>query len=327
MKTLVKVVLVIVVVLSVVAGAGVAYLFAKYPNVPPPESVTVVATPEKIARGEYLAKHVAQCVDCHAVRDFTKYAGPVVDGTEGRGGENFGSPGGAVRALYSRNITPAAIGQWTDGELIRAVTAGVNKDGEPLFPIMPYPRYAQMSREDVEAIVAYVRTLAPVEYTAPSRDLAMPLPLVVRTIPKAPAFRPIPPRTDRVAYGEYLTTAASCGECHTPMDAQGTPLPGMEFAGGFEFSLPGGGLVRSSNITPDADTGIGTWSEQQFIDKFKAFDGAPIRSLAPAEQRENTVMPWLGYAGMTREDLGAVYSYLRTLKPVINRVQKHPRPR
>ena len=224
MKTLVKVVLVIVVVLSVVAGAGVAYLFAKYPNVPPPESVTVVATPEKIARGEYLAKHVAQCVDCHAVRDFTKYAGPVVDGTEGRGGENFGSPGGAVRALYSRNITPAAIGQWTDGELIRAVTAGVNKDGEPLFPIMPYPRYAQMSREDVEAIVAYVRTLAPVEYTAPSRDLAMPLPLVVRTIPKAPAFRPIPPRTDRVAYGEYLTTAASCGECHTPMDVREPPF-------------------------------------------------------------------------------------------------------
>ena len=65
----------------------------------------------------------------------------------------------------------------------------------------------------------------------------------------------------------------------------------------------GGRLVRSSNFTPDADTGIGTWSEQQFIDKFKAFDGAPIRSLAPGEQRENTVMPWLGYAGMTREDL------------------------
>jgi mono/diheme cytochrome c family protein len=242
MKTLVRVVLAIVVVLIVVAGAGVAYLFARYPDVPPPESVTVVATPEKIARGEYLAKHVTQCVGCHADRDFTKYAGPVLDGTEGRGGENFGSPGNAVRTLYSRNITPAAIGQWTDGELIRAVTAGVSKDGEPLFPIMPYPRYAQMSRADVEAIVAYVRTLAPVEYTAPSRDLAMPLPLVVRTIPKVPAFRPIPPRTDRVAYGEYLTNAASCGECHTPMDAQGPPLPGMDFAGGFEFPLPGGGL-------------------------------------------------------------------------------------
>ncbi len=103
-----------------------------------------------------------------------------------------------MRTLYSRNITPAAIGQWTDGELIRAITAGVNKNGEPLFPIMPYPRYAKMSRDDVESIVAYVRTLAPVDYTAPPRDLAMPLPLVVRTIPKAPEFRPISPRTDRV---------------------------------------------------------------------------------------------------------------------------------
>jgi hypothetical protein len=145
----------------------------------------------------------------------------------------------------------------------------------------------------------------------------------VRTIPKAAEFRPVPAKSDRVAYGEYMTNAASCAECHTPMDGQGTPLPGMDFAGGFEFPLPGGGVVRSANITPDADSGIGTWTEQQFIDKFKAFDGAPLRSLTAAEQRENTVMPWLGYAGMTTEDLGAIYAYLRTLKPIVNRVKKH----
>jgi len=323
MRTLAKVGIAIVAVVVLVAGAGIGYLFAKYPDVPPPEDVTVVSTPEKIARGEYLAKHVSQCVDCHAVRDFTKYAGPVVDGTLGRGGENFGIPGTAVRTLYSRNITPAAIGHWTDGELIRAITTGVNKNGEPLFPIMPYPRYAQMSREDIEAIVAYVRTLAPVEYTAPPRDLALPLPLVVRTIPKAAEFRAMPPKSDRVAYGEYMTNAASCAECHTPMDGQGTPLAGKDFAGGFEFPLAGGGVVRSANITPDAGTGIGTWTEQQFIEKFKAFAGAPARSLTPAEQRENTVMPWLTYADMTVEDLAAMYAYLRTLKPVVNRVSKH----
>jgi mono/diheme cytochrome c family protein len=133
MKTFVKVVLVIVAVMVLVAGAGVGYLFAKYPDVPPPEDLTVTATPEKIARGEYLAKSVSQCVDCHAVRDFTKYAGPVVEGTLGRGGENFGIPGTSVRALYSKNITPAGIGHWTDGELIRAITAGVNKDGRAAF--------------------------------------------------------------------------------------------------------------------------------------------------------------------------------------------------
>lgn len=84
----------------------------------------------------------------------------------------------------------------------------------------------------------------------------------------------MPAASDRVAYGEYMTNAAVCTECHTPIDDQGQPLPGREFAGGFEMKLPGGGVVRTANITPDADTGIGTWTEQQFVDKFKAFDGA-----------------------------------------------------
>ena len=83
--------------------------------------------------------------------------------------------------------------------------------------------------------------------------------------------------TDRVAYGEYLTNAAVCADCHTPIDDMGTPLPGRDFAGGTEFKLPDGGIVRQPNITPDADTGIGTWTEQQFVDKFKALETAPSR--------------------------------------------------
>ena len=71
MNKLLKFLLLLVVLIVVIGGAGVGYLFANYPDVPPAENVTVVATPEKIARGEYLSKHVAQCVDCHAVRDYT----------------------------------------------------------------------------------------------------------------------------------------------------------------------------------------------------------------------------------------------------------------
>lgn len=110
----------------------------------------------------------------------------------------------------------------------------------------------------------------------------MPLPLVVRTIPAQATFRPMPAMTDRVAYGEYMTNAAVCTECHTPIDEEGQPIPGREFAGGFEMKLPGGGVVRTANITPDADTGIGTWTEEQFVDKFKAFDGAEHRTLTAA---------------------------------------------
>jgi mono/diheme cytochrome c family protein len=323
MKTLLRILLALVAIAVIAAGAGLAYLFLKYPNLPPAETVTVQSTPEKVARGEYLSKHVSGCVVCHAQLDASKYATPVVPGTEGRGGEQFGDPATAVRSLTSKNITPAAIGSWTDGELIRAFTAGVNKDGEALFPIMPYLRYGRLSRDDVESIVAYLRTLKPIEYTPPPRELGMPLPLVVRTMPTPASFRPIPSKTDRVAYGEYMINAAVCADCHTPMDDQGQPLPGRDYAGGFELKLPGGGVVRSANLTPDADTGLGAWTEQQFVDKFKAFEGAPHRTLTDADRRENTVMPWIEYSGMTREDLGAIYAYLRTIPPVINRVKKH----
>jgi mono/diheme cytochrome c family protein len=323
MKQLLKIVIALVVLIAVAAGAGVAYLFANYPDIPRAESITVVSTPDKVARGEYLSRHVALCVECHARRDFSKYAAPVIETSIGAGGENFGDPESPLRVLYSKNITPAAIGSWSDGELIRAFTAGVNKDGEPLFPLMPYPRYGRLSREDVEAIVAYIRTLKPIQYTPPERELGMPLPLVVRTMPTAPSFRPIPPVSDRVAYGEYVTNAAACGDCHTPFEDQSAGVRTREFAGGNAFKLPGGGVVRSANITPDADTGIGTWTEQQFIDKFKAFEGMPARALTAAEQRENTWMPWISYAGMRREDLAAIYAYLRTVKPLVNRVQKH----
>ena len=321
MKTLLKVLLILLLVVVVCAIAGVGYLYARYPDVPDPENITVQATPEKIARGQYLANHVSGCVICHAERDMTKYGGPVKPETYGAGGEFFGDLDQGF-AVYSKNITPAAIGAWTDGQLIRAFTAGVNADGEPLFPIMPYPKYARMSREDVESIVAYIRTLKPVHSTIPERQLPFPLPLIVRTMPKAAEFRAMPAKTDKVAYGEYLTNAAVCADCHTPTDDMGQPLPGRDFSGGQEFKLPNGAVVRPANITPDADTGIGTWSEQQFIDKFKAWRSTDARVLNEAEQRQNTIMPWMYYAGMTDEDLAAIYTYLRSLKPVVNRVTK-----
>lgn len=319
MRTLLKILLLLLVVVILCAVAGVGYLYARYPDVPEPENITVQATPEKIARGEYLSVSVAGCVICHAERDMTKHGGPVKPGTFGAGGEFFGDLEQGF-AVYSPNITPAAIGSWTDGELIRAFTAGVNPDGEPLFPIMPYPKYARLSREDVEAIVSYIRTLKPVHSTIPERRLPFPLPLIVRTMPKPAEFRAVPSTSDRVAYGEYLTNAAVCADCHTPMDDRGQPLPGRDFSGGQEFKLPNGSVTRPANITPDADTGIGSWSEQQFIDRFKAWRTLEPRPLSEAEQRENTIMPWRYYAGMTEEDIGAIYLYLRSLKPIVNRV-------
>jgi hypothetical protein len=167
-----------------------------------------------------------------------------------------------------------------------------------------------------------MRTLQPIVNQVPDRSLQFPMHLIIRTIPQEAAFAPRPSATDRVAYGGYLVRTASCAECHTPRD-QGTPRPGMTFAGGMEFRWPWGGAVRSANITPDADTGIGAWSEEQFIQKFKVWENAAEPVLSQTEQRENTVMPWRAYAGMTRDDLSAIYGFLRTQTPVVNRVEKY----
>ncbi len=153
--------------------------------------------------------------------------------------------------------------------------------------------------------------------------MSFPLNLIVRTMPGPNTYQPRPSPDDKVAYGKYMTRSALCSDCHTPIDDRGTPLPGMDFAGGMEF-VETGYRVRSANITPDADTGIGSWTEQQFIDKFKGFETPSDATLSESERRQNTVMPLTAYAGMTREDLGAIYAYLRTLKPVTNRVNRFP---
>jgi hypothetical protein len=99
----------------------------------------------------------------------------------------------------------------------------------------------------------------------------------------------------------------------------------MAFAGGNQFAHPELGYrVRAANITPEADTGIGSWTEEQFVSKFKGFETPDDRVLTDDEQRQNTAMPWKPYSGMTRDDLSAIYAYLRTLKPVRNRVDKWP---
>ncbi len=322
MKLLLKLAGVVVVLLLVAAAAGLGYLYSAFPDVPLNESYRIEATPERLARGQYLNDHVVGCTTCHSERDWTRFSGPVVPGTTGKGGQVFNL--GPAGMLYSKNITPAAIGQWSDGQLLRAVTAGQSGDGSALFPLMPYPHYGAMAEDDIHAVLAYVRSLKAIENTSiPARQLAFPMDLIVRTIPAAASPRPRPPVADKLAYGRYMLRSALCADCHTPIDNRGTPLPGMDFAGGMEF-LETGYRSRSVNITPDADTGIGTWTEQQFIDRFKSFEGVAQPVLGAAERRQNTVMPWTAYAGMTREDLGAIYAALRAQRPVINRVNRFP---
>lgn len=281
-------------------------------------AVEVKPTSELIERGRYLANHVAACMDCHSQRDWTKLAGPLLPATLGAGGQEYGKNYGLPGRVYGRNLTPAALKSWSDQELLVAITAGVNKLGKPLFPLMPFRNYHQMHLNDATAIIAYLRTLEPIARNVLPSKIPAPLKLALRIMPHRATLRTgTMTRTD-VDNGRYLIQMAGCADCHTKR-TMGYLVKHAPFAGGMAIRL-GSGTVRSANITPDPETGIGRWSRQDFINRFKAY--TPATYLAPTVQNGfNTIMPWTFYADMTEEDLGAIYAYLKTVKPVKKQVE------
>src|SRR5688572_33018620 len=129
MKKILKIFGVLIIVVIVGISILLTYVKSALPDVGDAPDLKIDATPEMLARGEYLANNVVGCVECHATRDFTKFAGPIVPGSDGQGGELFGTQLGFPGEYYAPNITPSGIGDWTDGEVFRAVTSGVSRDG------------------------------------------------------------------------------------------------------------------------------------------------------------------------------------------------------
>lgn len=318
MKKIMKVLLIIVGVLVCAILLIVSYLKFMLPNVGDAPELTVEVTPERVQRGEYLANHVTVCMDCHSTRDWSKFAGPI-GGEIGEGGERFTKEMGFPGEIYSPNITPHNLKEWTDGEIFRAITTGVNKHGKALFPVMPYASYGSMDKEDIYSIIAYLRTLKPIATETPERSLDFPVSLLVNTIP-VPA-NPVtkPDVSDKVNYGKYLVNASGCVDCHSKVDDKGQLIAGTEFGGGREFAAPGGTL-RTPNITSH-ETGIGSWTAELFIQKFKLYTDSSYVSpnLTPADF--NTLMPWTMYAGMTNSDLEAIFLYLQSVNKINNKVE------
>ena len=279
------------------------------------------ATPERLARGKYLVEHVAVCMDCHSRRDWNKFSAPILPGTEGQGGEIFDARQGVRGVVYGSNITPAGIAHWTEDELLRAITVGVSKDGRVLFPVMPYRSYRHLTRDDAAAILSFLRTLKAIEHRVPPRRLNPFVAFAIRSFATGTVrLATTIDRRDTVEYGRYLTTLAGCGDCHTPRGLAGKPKQNLYMSGGVGFTLPQGRVV-AANITPDLETGIGTWSKRAFVGRFKSFAAPEARDLPVGPREMNTIMPWTMYAGMREDDLGAIYDYLRQAMPVKNRVK------
>ena len=307
----------------VIVTAVTVYVLAFTPRQRPPLVVHVPATPENLERGRYLVVNVLQCIDCHSERDWALYGGPPKEPIgAGRAcmtrkthtaGVNVGEeffPG----VLCIRNITPDAdtgIGAWSDGEIMRAVREGVSRDGTALFPIMPYHIFNAVADQDMAAIVAYLRTLPPVKSSRPQKEIDFPMNLLFRAWPRPlPGPVAMPDQADRITYGAYLARVARCEFCHSPREPRARePIPGKQYSGGVEFFLGGRKLV-SKNLTSH-DSGLGAWTREAFIARFKAF-----REPVPVAPEQNTLMNWNAFAGMTEDDLGAIYDYLRTLRPL-----------
>jgi len=317
MKKARKIILYVVIGIVLVIVGAVSYVSLALPNVGEPEQITIKATPEVLARGKYLATHVIGCIDCHSKRDWSKFAGPIDTTTLGGGGELFDASVGFPGEVHVPNITPNGIGNWTDGELFRAITCGVRKNGNAIFPLMPWPYYSKLDREDLYAVMTYVRNLKPIKSNYPASKLDFPLNILVHTMPQKAELSKRPNPGDTIKYGAYLVNACACQECHSQSD-KGVPIAGLEFAGGREFKMDGA-TIRAANITPDKATGIGAWTKEAFLARFKAFSDS--KTAATVKHGDvQTIMPWWAFSGMTENDLSAIYAYLKTVKPVKNQV-------
>jgi mono/diheme cytochrome c family protein len=319
--------------LLLAAGGGVGYLEVKKPAQHPPSSEIVERTPARLARGRYLVEHVTHCLGCHSDLQTAIYGMPPKPGTLGQGGYPFDDKLGVPGLVCAQNITPDpeyGIGRWTDGEVLRAMREGVDRDGNALFPMMPYASYRSMSEEDARSIVAYIRTLPPIHHSVPEKHIDFPVNLLVKSVPQpldGPVQTPDDAK-DHLAYGKYMVTLAGCQECHTPHDDHGQKLPGKEYSGGWVLTIVGPPgqkplHVVPPNITPDPDAYFGKATKEQWIGRVRSF--ASMESAPPvATPGRNTIMGWVEYAGLSDQDLGAVFDYIKTVPPLKNNVEPFP---
>ncbi|HVJ89748.1 MAG TPA: cytochrome c [Labilithrix sp.] len=301
---------------ALLIAAVLVKFYALSPKSRPAPVISAPTSNEAIERGRYLVHHVAACVGCHSPIQETVPGEPVVPGMLGAG-RDFGEIPGSPVHVRAPNITPdpeTGIGNWTDGEIARAIREGVSKNGRPLFPQMPYGTYREtLADGEVLDIIAYLRTLKPVKHDAGKTSVAFPVSMFIRTAPQPleQSPPPAPSPSDKLGRGKWLLKTSSCGDCHDSRDDKMQPIPGKALAGGMKFELPGGrGYAIAPNITSDKATGIGAYSEEDIRRAIEAGKGKDGRDLY--------VMPWSYYAGMTKEDKDALISALREVSPVAN---------
>ncbi len=256
----------------------------------------------QLERGEYIVRVIGSCGNCHTPMTETgefdisrELAGRLVEDIE---------PFTAV----APNITPAGrIAGWTDEEVARSIREGFRPGDAIIGPFMPIWLYRDMSDSDVMAVVAFLRTLPPVENEVPRSEWRIPLP---ESYGPPVGSVPDPVRGVTAEYGKYLAgPIAHCIDCHTPMGPDGMQdYENRTGAGGFEFHGPWGVSV-SANLTSHPEDGIAKWTDDELVQMITT-------GVRPDGSKMLPPMGYSFYKDMKEEDARAIIAYLRTLPPV-----------
>jgi mono/diheme cytochrome c family protein len=251
-----------------------------------------------IAEGRYLVA-VGDCASCH-----TRAGGPAL-----AGGFGLNTPFGVI---YSANITQdktTGIGSWTRADFERSMSQGKDDRKHNLYPAMPYPSYTHVTRADVDAIFAYLKTVRPVNYTPPANRL--PFPLTIRPLVsfwnwlylRRGLIAPPANAGARWARGAYIVRGLGhCGACHTPK----TVLQGDKY----DDALRGGLLDNwfAPDLNGDAHAGLASWSAADIVEFLKT--GRNARSSASGSMSQVITN---STSKMTDADLSAIAAYLKSL--------------
>ncbi len=277
------------------------------------------ATTGTVGRGQYLVDHVLVCGVCHTPNgtdgkpDTTKYLA-------GSRSYDFTDTSGTVVTVNAENLTsqnPEGLFKWTDEQIRTALTQGIDDEKVALYPIMPYPEYALLTRSDVDSVIQYLRSIPPndnvVAADYPYFDQDPPAPPVEGAKIPHTTLAPSDPDYASAERGRYLASAA-CLNCHTEQLAADVPNLAKAFAGGKKYTFIRGAPEHTSvNLTPDS-TGLGTWSIADIV--------AAVRT--NTEKGTGRVFcsshpggPEL-FGRMETGDLQDIATYLHTLPPVAN---------
>jgi len=266
------------------------------PSVRQPEA----ASKEQVERGLYLTS-LGDCVACHTEKGGARFAG----------GRPVKTPFGTV---LSANLTPdeaTGIGRYTPDTFYRALHEGIDEDGEHLFPAFPYNYYTNVTREDSDAIFAYLRTIPAVSHRLDRNRLHFPFNIRALTgvwnwlfLDRGP-YRPNPGKSAAWNRGAYLAEGLGhCQACHTPKNFLGAPKKDEAFRGGTfgEWFAP--------DITPNRRTGIGAWDHDALLAFLR--QGLNGHSAAVAEMGEVVAF---STSQMNEGDLAALLAYLGDRPP------------